>query len=85
MATLAHVWRISAHQGAPVAHHSEARKCGKTRTNDLSINMKDIGVLGFWGIVTTGHHMVNINKNTVVVAGVPNNIVNQEHLVKEAN
>jgi hypothetical protein len=36
-------------------------------------------------IVTTGHHMVNINKNTVVVAGVPNNIVNQEHLVKEAN
>ena len=41
------------HPGAPgkaMVHLSEARKCDKTRINDLSINMKNIGVLGFWGI-----------------------------------
>jgi hypothetical protein len=36
-------------------------------------------------IVTTGQHMVNINKNTTVVAEAPNNNINQEHLDKEAH
>jgi hypothetical protein len=36
-------------------------------------------------IVTTEQHMVNINKNTTVVAEAPNNNINQEHLDKESH
>jgi hypothetical protein len=40
-------------QGAPGAsavRHREAGKCAKTKIYDLSILMKEDGVLGFWGI-----------------------------------
>ena len=43
-------------QGAPGAsavRHREPGKCAKTEIYDLSILMKEDGVLGFWGIELT--------------------------------
>ena len=37
--------------GASAVHHWETGKCAKTEIYDLSILIKDNGVLGFWGSV----------------------------------
>ena len=47
-----HLCTCLVRQGAPGAsavRHREAGKCAKTEIYDLSILMKEDGVLGFWG------------------------------------
>ena len=59
-----HLCTCLVRQGAPGAsavRHREAGKCAKTEIYDLSILMKEDGVLGFWGNEwSMGHFLLSL-------------------------